>query len=123
MILVDASVWIEHLRSGADRLVAALESGTVLMHPLILGELACGNIRNRQEVLALLTRLPMAPEATHAEAMIFIEERALMGKGVGFLDVHLLASVALAGTARLWTLDRRLQTVATELRLAVAEFV
>ena len=118
MILVDTSVWVAHLRNGAPPLAAALEHGGVLMHPFVLGELACGNLKKRREVLRLLGDLPSAPQATNPEVMDFIERRALMGRGVGYIDVHLLASVALAGTARLWTLDKRLAAVAADLKLA-----
>jgi predicted nucleic acid-binding protein len=121
VILVDTSVWIDHLRAGVPALAERLESGRVLVHPFVLGELACGNLRNRGEVLDLLAGLPAAPVATDAEARAFIERRALMGRGIGYLDVHLLASVALDGTARLWTRDRRLAAVAGELVLALAE--
>ena len=121
MILVDTSVWVDHLRAGAPALAAALEQADVLMHPFILGEVACGNLRNRDEVLQLLGELPAAPLATDAEALEFIERRALMGRGIGYIDVHLLASVALAGTARLWTRDKRLAEVAADLKLAYAE--
>lgn len=121
MILVDTSVWVEHLRKGAPALATALEQGTVLTHPFVLGELACGNLKNRGEVLQLLGELPGAPMATDAEALDFIERRALMGRGIGYIDVHLLASVALAGSARLWTRDKRLAVVAEDLELAYAE--
>ena len=118
MILVDTSVWIAHLRDGVLPLAAALEHGGVLMHPFVLGELACGSLKKRREILRLLGALPSAPQATNPEVMDFIERRALMGRGVGYIDVHLLASVALAGTARLWTLDKRLAAVAADLKLA-----
>ena len=117
MILVDTSVWVEHLRSGMAALAVELDAGRVLTHPLVIGELACGSLRNRREVLGLLGRLPAAPTATHAEALSFLERRALMGRGIGFVDVHLLASAALAAPVRLWTRDRRLAAVATELDL------
>lgn len=119
MILVDTSVWIDHLRSGEPSLAAALEGGRVMMHPFVLGELACGNLKNRGEVLKLLGDLPAAPTATDPEALEFIERRALMGRGIGYIDVHLLASIALSGDARLWTRDRRL--AATELEPAFGE--
>lgn len=118
MILVDTSVWIDHLRSGEPALAAALEGGGVLMHPFVVGELACGNLKNRREVLRLLGDLPSAPTATDPEALSFIERRALMGRGIGYIDVHLLASAALDSTARLWTRDRRLAAAAAELELA-----
>jgi len=121
MILVDTSVWVDHLRDGTPALAAALEQGSVLMHPFVLGELACGNLKNRGEVLQLLEELPAAPMATDPEALDFIERRALMGRGIGYVDVHLLASVALAGTAQLWTRDKRLAAVAADLELAYAE--
>jgi predicted nucleic acid-binding protein len=115
------SLWVDHLRKRAPRLAAALEQGSVLMHPFVLGELACGNLKNRREVLRLLGDLPGAPMATDREVLDFIERRALMGRGMGYSDVHLLASVALAGTARLWTRDKRLAAVAADLDLAYAE--
>jgi predicted nucleic acid-binding protein len=121
MILVDTSVWVDHLRDGAPALAAALEQGSVLMHPFVLGELACGNLKNRGEVLRLLGDLPAAPLATDPEALDYIERCALMGRGIGYVDVHLLASAALAGAARLWTRDKRLAAVAADLKLAYAE--
>lgn len=121
MILVDTSVWVDHLREGAPALAAALQQARVLTHPFVLGELACGNLKNRGEVLQLLGELPTAPTATDAEALDFIERRALMGRGIGYIDVHLLASVVLAGSVRLWTRDKRLAAVAEELELAHAE--
>ena len=102
-------------------MVAALEGGRVMMHPFVLGELACGNLANRSEVLELLGGLPAAPSATDPEALEFIERRTLMGQGIGYIDVHLLASIALSGDARLWTRDRRLAAVATELDLVFDE--
>jgi len=121
MILVDTSVWVDHLRDGTPALAAALEQGRVLTHPFVLGELACGNLKNRGEVLQLIGELPAAPMATDPEALDFIERRALMGRGIGYVDVHLLASVALAGTSQLWTRDKRLAAVAADLELAYAE--
>ena len=121
MILVDTSVWADHLRKGVPALASALEQGNVLMHPFVRGELACGNLKNRGEVLRLLEELPGAPIATDCETLDFIERRAVMGRGLGYIDVHLLASVALAGTARLWTRDKRLAVVAVDLKLAHVE--
>jgi predicted nucleic acid-binding protein len=114
MILVDTSVWVDHLRLGVPALAALLDSGRARMHPFVIGELACGNLRNRREVLALLDRLPATPVATQAEVVPFIERHSLMGRGVGFIDVHLLAS-AMLGQVRLWTRDRRLAEVAAEM--------
>lgn len=121
MILVDTSIWIDHLRRGDPSLVTALELGRVLIHPFVVGELACGTLNRRAEILTLLRELPPAPVATDDEALEFIERRGLMGRGIGYVDVHLLASVALAGDARLWTRDKWLAAVASELALAVAE--
>lgn len=118
MILVDTSVWVEHLRRGSAALAGELEAGQVLTHPFVIGELACGTLSNRREVLGLLARLPSAPTATNTEALDFLEERGLMGRGIGFIDVHLLASAMLAAPARLWTSDRRLAAIASELNVA-----
>jgi predicted nucleic acid-binding protein len=117
VIFVDTSAWIDHLRSGEPSLAAALEGGRVLMHPFVLGELACGNPENRGEVLRLLGYLPSAPTATDPEVLGLIERRALMGRGIGYIDVHLLASTALAGVGRLWARDRRLAAVDADLQL------
>jgi predicted nucleic acid-binding protein len=118
VILVDTSVWIDHFRRSEPGLVTLLESDEVLAHPFVIGELACGNMRNRQEILRLFRRLPDAPIATHAETLAFIEQRSLMGRGVGYVDVHLLAAVAISGTARLWTRDKQLDSVAARFNLA-----
>ena len=91
------------------------------MHPFVLGELACGNLANRSDVLELLGNLPAAPTATDTEAMEFIENRVLMGRGIGYIDVHLLAATALAGDALMWTRDRRLSVAAAELELSFDE--
>ena len=121
MILVDTSVWVDHLRSNDPALAKALETGIVLTHPYVVGELACGNLKNRGEVLALLQDLTEAPLATDAEALAFIDARSLMGRGIGYIDVHLLASAALAGDTRLWTRDLRLADVAADIQLAFNE--
>ncbi|HEX8409910.1 MAG TPA: type II toxin-antitoxin system VapC family toxin [Thermoanaerobaculia bacterium] len=118
MILADTSVWIDHLRKGVAALAEVLEEGEVLMHPYVLGELACGNLRAREEVLGLLARLPSALVATDAETLLFIEKRALMGRGIGYIDAHLLASVTLTEDAKLWTRDKRLAVVAAQLGLS-----
>lgn len=120
MILVDTSVWIDHFRNGVPPLAVLLDNSRVLTHPFVLGEIACGNLRDRQETLRLLSGLPAAPEASNAEVMTFIESNKLMGKGIGFVDAHLLAAVALAADARLWTHDRSLDRASTKLRLAYA---
>lgn len=107
MILADTSVWVAHLRSNSPDLARALNDGEVLGHPHVVGELACGNLRNRKELLALLADLPQAVQATHEEALECIERNRLHGKGIGWTDVHLLAS-ALLTPGRLWTLDAAL---------------
>lgn len=121
MILVDTSVWVDYFRETDTDLRLALESNRVLIHPMVIGELACGNFRNRHDTFAWLDGLPCAPSATHAEARALIEHRQLMGRGIGFIDMHLLAATALTGGARLWTLDKRLDQVATELNIAHAQ--
>ncbi len=114
MILVDTSVWVAHLRTAEPRLAGLLEDGQVLVHPFVLGELACGTLRRRQQVLAYVGRLDSAPLASNEEAHRLIELRRLMGRGLGWVDVHLLASCIMAG-AGLWSLDRRLARVADTL--------
>jgi predicted nucleic acid-binding protein len=118
VILVDTSVWVDHLRRSDADLAQALASGLVLCHPFVIGELACGNLRYRAMVLDALANLAVAPVATHDEAMLFAQRHALAGRGIGWVDVHLLASTALAGDARLWTRDKRLAAVAMELGVA-----
>ena len=120
MMLVDTSVWIDHFRQGDAALTTALESGQVGMHSFVLGELACGNLRSRVEVLSLLQALPAMPVSTDQEVLFFIDRHELMGRGIGYIDAHLLASARL-GTTQLWTRDKRLRAVATELGLAHAE--
>ena len=115
MILVDTSIWVDHLRAGDDDLATALERGLVFTHPFIVGELACGRMRNRKEVLGLLQSLPVSPVATDDEALRYVEVHHLMEQGLGYVDVHLLASAALSGALRLWTRERRLAEVAAEL--------
>ena len=117
MILVDTSVWIEHLRHGEPAMVRALEDGDVLTHSYVIGELACGNIRNRGPILELLQQLPQAREATHDEVLAMIHRRKLFGTGIGYGDAHLLASAALTPSTSLWTLDKRLARVARPLGL------
>ncbi len=111
MVLVDTSVWIDHFRRGTPELVLLLENDLVLMHPMVLGELACGNAKNRTELLAGLGKLPQATEARHSEVLAFLEQARLWGKGLGWVDMHVLAAVKLSG-ARLWTRDAGLQVAA-----------
>ncbi len=121
MILVDTSIWMDHLRGTNSMLPALLEQNRVVMHPMVLGELACGNLQNRAELLHLWKRLESIQTVTHEEALYFIEQIKLMGKGIGYVDVHLLASVALTGSTKLWTRDKRLTCVAVELNHAWKE--
>lgn len=114
MILVDTSVWIDHLRHGNPDLVQLLEGGRAACHPLVIGELACGRLANRAEVLELMASLPRPPEPSHDEVLHVIDRWALMGRGLGIVDVHLLAAARLGGIP-LWSLDRRLAAVAAEL--------
>lgn len=118
MILADTSVWIDHLRSGLPKLVELLEANRVVIHASIIGELACGNLANRTELLSLWQSLATLPEASHQEALYFIEEHQLMGKGVGYIDIHLMAAVVLDGGTRIWTNDKRLAMVAGQMGLA-----
>jgi predicted nucleic acid-binding protein len=115
VILADTSVWIDHFRTRDSTLEQALTEGEVLTHPFVLGELACGNFKNRAEILDLLRQLPPAREATDDETLTFIERRRLMGRGVGYIDAHLLAAALLTKSARLWTRDKRLAGIALEL--------
>lgn len=107
MILADTSVWIDHLRYGNEPLRRLLEQGEIACHPWIIGDLACGNLRNRAEVLHLLSRLPQAFVVSDDEVLALIDGRKLMGRGLGWIDAHLL-SAALVEQMSLWTLDRRL---------------
>ncbi len=117
MILVDTSVWIDHFRSGNQGLRSLLNENKVLTHPFVIGELACGSLRNRSEILGLLHALPQAQLAEHHEVLAFIENVRLYGRGLGWIDAHLLASTLLSGSP-LWTLDRRLAKVALSLNVS-----
>jgi predicted nucleic acid-binding protein len=117
MILVDTSVWIDHLRAGNRMLRSLLEDAEVLVHPFVVGEVACGTLRNREEVLSLLQALPEAQVAEHEEVMGVVDRERLHGRGIGWIDAHLLASARLS-SAVLWTFDRRLSKVASALALA-----
>ncbi len=117
MVIVDTSIWVDHLREGNLHLEKLLLNGEVVCHPFIIGELACGNIKNRSELLSLIQTLPMAPTVTLDELLYFIERNKLMGIGIGFVDAHLLAS-AMLSVRSLWTSDKRLKSVAIELKVA-----
>ncbi|WAC61106.1 type II toxin-antitoxin system VapC family toxin [Brevundimonas sp. SL130] len=118
MILADSSVWIGHLRSTNETLLKLLYDQDVLCHAAVIGELAAGNLANRRTFLSQLSHLPTAVAASHQEVLTLIEENRLFGIGVGYLDLHLLASTRLTPGARLWTQDRRLQDAAQTLDLA-----
>lgn len=118
LALVDTSVWVDFLRSGDSQLTGLLEANRVCMHSMIVGELACGNLRQRKELLMLWNNLSRVIEASHQEALFFLEQNRLMGRGIGYIDLHLLASVALSPDSRLWTRDKRLQKIAAELKLS-----
>ena len=115
-MLVDTSIWVDHLRQRDARLAELLEDGLVWTHPFVIGELACGNLGRRAEVLELIGALPSVSVADHEEVLGFVESRRLMGRGLGWIDVHLLASAILASLP-LWTSDKRLSAVARSLDL------
>ena len=118
MTLVDTSVWIDHFRSNEPKLKALLEEGEVLIHPHVIGELACGNLHNRKEILGLLTALPHASTAEHHEVLVLLESSRLHGRRLGWIDLHLLTS-ALLSRCVLWTLDRPLQHAAASLKVSI----
>jgi predicted nucleic acid-binding protein len=118
VILVDTSVWVDHLRAGDKTVASLLEAGRVLAHPFVIGELALGNLRQRHKVLPYLQDLPQAKVATDREVLHFIERHALAGLGIGYVDVHLLASTRLTAGSSLWTRDKRLSSVAARLGVA-----
>jgi predicted nucleic acid-binding protein len=119
VILADTSVWVDHLRVGDTALAGLLDAGMVLAHPFVIGELALGNLRQREIVLKALADLPHASVATDAEVLHFIERYALSGRGIGYIDAHLLASVKLTAGAELLTHDKRLRGLAVQLGLAL----
>ena len=114
MVLVDTAIWVSHLKEGNAGLKALLEDGEVLCHPFIIGELACGNLKNRDEILSLLEALPQVKVAGHEEIMRFVEIHDLAGTGLGYVDVHLLASAMLSRSS-LWTADKSLSAAAQKL--------
>lgn len=121
MILADTSVWIDYLRKTDALLASLLNTVQIVIHPFIIGELACGNLKNREVLLSLLKRLPAVSQATNEEVMCFIEHNRLMGHGVGFIDAHLLTAVALSRQTLLWTRDKRLAVLAEQLGLSFQE--
>jgi predicted nucleic acid-binding protein len=111
---------VDHLRRGDAQLVDLLGANSVLMHPFVVGEIACGSLADRALTLDLLLSLPAALVAEPDEALIYLDQHGLHGKGIGYVDVHLLASTAISG-AKLWTRDKRLRIVAQELRCALVD--
>jgi predicted nucleic acid-binding protein len=120
VVLVDTSVWVFHFRETNHGLVKLLDNAEVMCHPFVIGELACGNLKNRTSIMSLLEALPMAHEAGHDEVLAFVEARKVMRKGLGYIDVHLLASAILTGVS-LWALDKRLDKTAEELHCKYRE--
>lgn len=120
MILVDTSVWVDHLRRGDAQLIGLLESNAVIMHPFVVGEIACGSLSDRALTLDLLLNLPAALVVEPDEALVYLDQHSLHGKGIGYVDVHLLASAAISG-AKLWTRDKRLRVIAQGLGCALAD--
>ncbi|MXX09896.1 MAG: type II toxin-antitoxin system VapC family toxin [Nitrospira sp. SB0677_bin_15] len=118
MILIDTSVWIEHLRKGNRALAHLLNNNQVLIHPFVIGEIACGTLAHRDEVLARLKDLPALPKADESEALYCIERHQLMGLGLGYIDVHLLTATLLAPPTQLWTQDSRLKAAAKKMNFA-----
>lgn len=118
MILVDTSVWIDHLRTGHSGLSALLKAGRVLAHPFVIGEIALGYLRQRKMILSALQKLPQAIVARDAEVLLLVEEHSLAGIGIGYVDAHLLASIRLTAGSALWTRDKRLAEVAKRMSLA-----
>ena len=116
MILVDTSVWIEHLRAGSDRLKTLLLDEQVLCHPFVVGELACGTLQKRSEILSMLKALPEVHLLAHEEVLHFVQARRLYGRGIGWVDAHLLVSTLLTGCT-LWTFDRPLRRAAAALNV------
>jgi predicted nucleic acid-binding protein len=114
MMLVDTSVWIDHLRAKDEQLIKLLEQSQVSIHPMIIGELACGYLHQRQQLLSLWNNLPRVTEASNKEVLHCLEKNQLMGKGIGFIDLHLLASTLLTPNTFLWTRDRRLHGLAKQ---------
>lgn len=113
-VLVDSSVWVGHFKQRNDHLVALLEQGAVVCHPYIVGEVACGTPPTRKAVVGLLSELESAPVATQEELLAMMDVRQLYGRGCGFVDMSLLASALLSEKTLIWTLDKRLELLATE---------
>jgi len=120
MILVDTSVWIDFLRNDNHLLKEFLENGEVLIHPFIIGELSCGHLQKREKFLNLIVNLPVAVESTNLEVLNFINSKKLFGKGVGYIDLHILLS-AILSKSPLWTLDKRLSVISKKHHSVISE--
>ncbi len=120
MVLVDTSVWIDHFRKASRKLASLLEAEDVAIHPFVLGELACGNLGNRKEVIALFHALPGTTKVEDDELLLFIDRHRLMGRGIGLVDAHLLASCCI-DSCLLWTRDKRLRVVAKEMNIEFSQ--
>jgi predicted nucleic acid-binding protein len=118
MILVDTSIWIDHLRASDERMTRLLLAGQVLAHPFVIGELALGKLRNRDVVLGALQDMPQAALASEPEVLRCIEMKGLFGSGIGYIDAHLLAAVLLTAGSSLWTRDKRLLATSAQLGIA-----
>ena len=121
MILVDTSVWVDHLRVANSNLIRHLSAGELVMHSMVMGELACGNLRDRADTMNLLDAIPTICELTSGAVIACIEKDALAGRGIGFVDAHLLCAVKASKGARLWTRDRRLKGIAEDFGVAYVE--
>lgn len=117
MILVDTSVWVDHLREHDEQLATLLEAGRVCIHPFVLGEIALGSLRNRQTIIGNLKNLPLITTTTFEEALFFLEEFQLFSRGIGYVDCHLLAATKMSADTLLWTRDKRLLKIARDLNL------
>lgn len=120
MVLVDTSIWIDHFRKASRKLATLLEAEEVVIHPFVLGELACGNLQNRKELIALLHALPSTTKLEDDELLLFIEHHRVMGRGIGLIDAHILASCRM-DSCLLWTRDKRLQIVAKEMNIEYSQ--
>lgn len=118
MMLVDTSVWIDHLRHSDKELAKLLNAGSVLIHPFVIGEIALGTLQNRDRILDSLNDLPHANMATDEEVHIYIKDQKIFGMGIGYVDAHLLAAVKLTPGCSLWTRDKRLHAVSLSLKVA-----
>ena len=121
MILADTSVWVDHLRGALPRLAQLVKDGEILMHPMIIGELACGNLADRKKRLRDWWRFPMILEAPHRDVLSTIESKKIMGRGIGFIDAHLLCAVLNSEDTLLWTRDNSFHKVAEDLGIAFSD--